>query len=568
MFLSVGDGILRMNESKFWLDNTCTSAIMEAVGKLTANSYMWIMNLKTMEVWCPKSTQEFFGLNSQQNSNFISIFSELVYPYDRNEFIEGINIRISGQVDDRDLCVRIHDVNNKYHMFSFNTDTISDASGVPCYQITILKNENFFPEYDPLTYLYSYYRYSKELPKVLAAYRYVSILKIGIEAFNNYHMIYGTDYANKIIQHVALDFIYMMDEYSAVYRLDGECFLFILKNCGREGLIEFEQKIRKKLSDGITVDSNRIILKISAGAVILDNYEGDTSTIQSKVSYAFNHSSKEHQGQLIIFNDEVRTSNGVDLELMKVIHQSVRNGCSGFYLEYQPIVDSATSAIVGVEALVRWRREPYGSVPPRMFIEWMETDPSMYELGNFVLQKALTETLPLLELKPDFFVNVNISARQLERPEFRHALENILSNTGFPAQNLCMELTERCKDFPLNALKEIVEYFQTQGIRFAMDDYGTGSASSSIVMNVPMNEIKIDMSFIRGIIDSPKNQAMVHSIIDFANKSGINTCIEGVENEELENYLRSYNATWFQGYHYAKPSTIEHIREILENSFR
>lgn len=557
-----------MDESKFWINDACTASIMEAVGRLTANSYIWVMKLKTGEVWCPESTREFFGLNSQLDNNFVNILSEIVYPYDRNEFIEGINTRISNPFSTDELCVRIHDVNNKYYMFSTHTECITDESEVPCYMVIILKNENVFPEFDPLTILYSYSRYTKDLPEVISAYRQVAVLKIGIEAFNNFHMIYGTDYANEILRQTALDFIYMMDAYSAVYRLDGECFVFILKNCDRNGLLEFEHKIRRKLSDGIIVHDNKVILKISAGAILLEDYTGDASSIQSKVSYAYNHSLQEHQGQLIIFNDEVRTSSSVDLELMKIIHQSVRNGCSGFYLEYQPIVDSFTSDIVGVEALVRWRMEPYGNVSPRMFIEWMETDPSMYELGNFVLRRALTETRLLLELKPDFFVNVNISARQLERPEFCHALENILSETGFPAKNLCMELTERCKDFPLNALKELVEYFQSKGIRFAMDDYGTGSASSSIVMNVPMNEIKIDMSFVRGIIDNPKNQAMVRSIVDFANKSGINTCIEGVENAAIENYLRSYNATWFQGYHYAKPSPIEYVEEMLKSSLR
>ena len=193
----------------------------------------------------------------------------------------------------------------------------------------------------------------------------------------------------------------------------------------------------------------------------------------------------------------------------------------------------------------------------------METDPSMYELGNFVLQTALSETVHLLDTNPDFFVNVNISAKQLERPEFRKAVLKILEETGFPADNLCMELTERCKDFPLDILKQEVAFFQSYGIKVAMDDYGTGSASSNIVMNVPMDELKIDMSFIRGIMDNPKNQAMVRSILDFAGKAGMTTCLEGVENETLESYLRGYHATWFQGYYYAKPLPIQQLEEFL-----
>lgn len=139
----------------------------------------------------------------------------------------------------------------------------------------------------------------------------------------------------------------------------------------------------------------------------------------------------------------------------------------------------------------------------------------------------------------------------------------ILEETDYPASHLCMELTERCRDLPLELLKQEVQYFQSKGIRFAMDDYGTGSASSNIVMNVPMDEIKIDMSFIRGIMDNPKNQEMIRSILYFARKSNMTTCLEGVENEALQNYLRDYDATWFQGYHYSKPIPVQSLEDML-----
>ena len=98
----------------------------------------------------------------------------------------------------------------------------------------------------------------------------------------------------------------------------------------------------------------------------------------------------------------------------------------------------------------------------------------------------------------------------------------------------------------------------------AMDDYGTGSASSGIVLNAPMDEIKLDMSFIRGITEDTKKQAMVRSIVEFANNSGMSTCLEGVETEELQNYLRGYQATWFQGYYYSKPIEIKKFRELVQ----
>ena len=285
------------------------------------------------------------------------------------------------------------------------------------------------------------------------------------------------------MKETALQFIFMMDEDSAVYRLDGPKFGFILRGGGREKLVAFEQKIREKLVKGVQVNNRKITLKICAGAILIEqSYEGKADSLTSKAAYALGHSETEHQGKMIVFNDEVRTVRNMDLELMKVIHQSVREDCAGFYVEYQPIVVSGTGRIVGAEALVRWRREPYGTVPPGMFIEWMETDPAMYELGNFVLQTALRETGELLSILPEFVINVNVSARQMEREGFRAKVLRILEQTGFPADHLCLELTERCRDMPLDVIKREVEFFQGYGIRMAMDDYGTGSASSGIVL--------------------------------------------------------------------------------------
>lgn len=555
-----------MDEISFWGKGAAkVSAIVEAIERISGNSYMWVTNLKECESWCSEKTKEFFGLSAQIFPDFEKMMAQLVHPYDQEEYLEGIEKRMRGIDLDRELCVRMREKNGNYFMFSFRTEALLDEDDILEYLVVVIKNENVPPEIDAQTDLYSYARYVRDLDTAIASGGSLVILQIQVEGFNTFNLIYGLDYSNELLRAIALQFIYMMDMDKAVYRLEGERFVFILKKAGRDELLQFEQQVRSVLDNGIEVAEagKRISLKMAAGAILLEDYHGDSSSIRGQVTYALNHSVHNHQGKLVIFNDEVQTARGADLALMKVIHQSVRNNCEGFYVEYQPIVDADTGRMVGAEALVRWSREPYGTVPPGMFIEWMETDPSMYDLGNYVLRTALSACRSILELEPDFFINVNISAKQLERPEFRETVLNMLEETNFPADHLCMELTERCKDFPLDRLRQEVAFFQSCGIRVAMDDYGTGSASSNIVMNIPMDEIKIDMSFIRGIMDNPKNQAMVRSILYFAKKSNMKTCLEGVENEELQNYLRDYNATWFQGYYYARPLPIQSLEKMV-----
>lgn len=554
-----------MGEQGFWHDNeSYIDSVMNKVNMLAEDTYIYILHLKQNTAWFSETAKAYFGIRDTYSSEHFEIMRGLIHPDDWWEYEEGIPQRMRGEKLDWELCVRMKGVSGEYHLFSIHADIVTDEKNEEKYLLVLLRNENVLPRIDALTDLYSQARFTDDIEAAIERKTPFAVLMIKLERFANLNIIYGNDFANQILKETALQFIYMMNEDSAVYRLDGPEFGFILKGCGREKLFDFEQALREKLAKGIHINNVQVTLKICAGAILIEQYEGKADSLSSKAAYALGHSEEEHQGKMIIFNDEVRTSKNVDLELMKVIHQSVRAGCEGFYVEYQPIVASGTGRIAGAEALVRWRREPYGIVPPGIFIEWMETDPEMYELGNYVLRTALRETGGLISVLPDFILNVNVSARQLEREEFRTEVLRILEETGFPAGHLCMELTERCRDMPIESIKQEVEFFQRHGIRMAMDDYGTGSASSGIVLSVPLDEIKLDMSFIRGIIEDTKKQAMVRSIVEFANSSGMSTCLEGVETEELQNYLRGYQATWFQGYYYSKPVEIRKFWDLVQ----
>ena len=113
----------------------------------------------------------------------------------------------------------------------------------------------------------------------------------------------------------------------------------------------------------------------------------------------------------------------------------------------------------------------------------------MYELGNFILESAIKDSAYFLKENPDFFININVSAKQLERLEFKDFVLDILKKYNFPANHLCLEITERCRDLPVKLLRKEIMYMQVEGIHFAMDDYGTGSSSASTVIQVPFNAV-------------------------------------------------------------------------------
>lgn len=536
--------------------------MISRISKLSQDSYLMVTDMQHNLTFVPESTAEFLGIPSGWcEDGYKIVLEKSVHPYDCPEYTEEMKKRLRGINLENDLYIRMGK-DKKYVMTQIITDMILEQ-GKNRYFIVLLRNQNVIPEIDPLTDLYGQVKFEKDIVDYIQQGRKVAVLEIEIDHMNDINILYGTNYSDRIQKVLAYRFIYMMDADKAVYRMGNSNYAFILRDASREEAAAFLEKIRARLEESVVLENNHFDLKIYASGIILDHYEGEISTVQSKLEYVLGKMRTRRDHKLMFFNDLVQINGDVDLDLMKVIHQSVLNQCDGFYVEYQPVVHAQTGEIVGAEALVRWKKEPYGIVPPGMFIDWLESNPCMYDLGNFVLKQALTDAVEFRKSNPDFFINVNMSAKQLERKTFCGVVMALLKETGFPAGQLCLELTERCRSMPVSVMEEKLLYLKQHGVRLAMDDYGTGSASSSVLLQIPMDEIKIDMSFIRGITDNQTKQALVRSMVDFANKADLKSCLEGVEDEKLQNYLRSFGATWFQGYYYSRPVQAAAMQKLL-----
>lgn len=536
--------------------------MISRISKLSQDSYLMVTDMQHNLTFVPESTAEFLGIPSGWcEDGYKIVLEKSVHPYDCPEYTEEMKKRLRGINLENDLYIRMGK-DKKYVMTQIITDMILEQ-GKNRYFIVLLRNQNVIPEIDPLTDLYGQVKFEKDIVDYIQQGRKVAVLEIEIDHMNDINILYGTNYSDRIQKVLAYRFIYMMDADKAVYRMGNSNYAFILRDASREEAAAFLEKIRARLEESVVLENNHFDLKIYASGIILDHYEGEISTVQSKLEYVLGKMRTRRDHKLMFFNDLVQINGDVDLDLMKVIHQSVLNQCDGFYVEYQPVVHAQTGEIVGAEALVRWKKEPYGIVPPGMFIDWLESNPCMYDLGNFVLKQALTDAVEFRKSNPDFFINVNMSAKQLERKTFCGVVMALLKETGFPAGQLCLELTERCRSMPVSVMEEKLLYLKQHGVRLAMDDYGTGSASSSVLLQTPMDEIKIDMSFIRGITDNQTKQALVRSMVDFANKADLKSCLEGVEDEKLQNYLRSFGATWFQGYYYSRPVQAVAMQKLL-----
>ena len=550
-----------MKQEDFWIEDVeFFSDMMAKITDLSRNLYLLVTDLQKNQTFVPEKTAEFLGMEAGYSLNFYQKLTAHVHPYDIPEYEEAMGKRLKKEALSEPLYIRMGKEKTDY-MMGFSVDVLRKENRE--YLIVVLKNENALQEIDAQTDLYSQVKFEEHIKDYLATRRKVAVLEIEFDHMNDMNILYGTNYSEQMQREIGLRFIYMMDADTAVYRMNSSNFAFILRDADREEAEAYMEKIKDTLKENAYIDGHFFEFKIYASGLILDDYKGDISTVQSKLEYTLEKARERRSTGILFFNDLVLSYGGMDLDLMKIIHQSVLNHCDGFYVEYQPIVTSEDGKIMGAEALVRWKKEPYGAIPPGLFIDWLENDPSMYDLGNFVLEQALWDSKSFLQQKPEFFINVNVSAKQLERPDFCRVVLELLDKTEFPVRHLCLEITERCRSLPVSVINERMAVLRGYGIKFAMDDFGTGSSSSAMALEMLIDEIKIDMSFIRKILVNKKNKAIVQSMVDFANAANIKSCLEGVENKALEDYLRPVGATWFQGYYYSKPVGADELEILL-----
>lgn len=555
-----------MKQEDFWIEDVeFFSDVMAKVTDLSRNLYLLVTDLQKNLTFVPEKTAEFLGMEAGYSLDFYQKLTAHVHPYDIPEYEEAMGKRLKKEALSESLYIRMGKENPDY-MMGFSTDVLRKENRE--YLIVVLKNENALQEIDAQTDLYSQVKFEEHMKEYIATRQKVAVLEIEFDHMNDMNILYGTNYSEQMQREIGIRFIYMMDADTAVYRMNSSNFAFILRNADREEAEAYMEKIRDTLKENAYIDGHFFEFKIYASGLILDDYKGDISTVQSKLEYTLEKARERRSTGILFFNDLVLSYGGMDLDLMKIIHQSVLNHCDGFYVEYQPIVTSEDGKIMGAEALVRWKKEPYGAIPPGLFIDWLENDPSMYDLGNFVLEQALWDSKSFLQQNPEFFINVNVSAKQLERPDFCRVVLELLDKTEYPVKHLCLEITERCRSLPVSVINERMAVLRGYGIKFAMDDFGTGSSSSAMALEMLIDEIKIDMSFIRKILVNKKNKAIVQSMVDFANAANIKSCLEGVENEALEDYLRTVGATWFQGYYYSKPVGADELEILLSNSWK
>ena len=544
--------------------------IFEALTIVSEGDYVFVYDFTHKIVRFSRNFTAFCGMDSEYVSDPAALVSKFVHRDDVSLFTSYIQRIEKGNVSDSRLIVRFLWNRERYVPCTVKAAVLSHDGdpalngNAPEYVVGSINNHGIQPLMDPVTELKNQYALFEDLSLLLKEKKPRTVMMLGLANFSHYNNDGGYSFGNKVLTVMGRALVeWAGNDNSRVYRLDGPRFAIISKLSDERVLEEF-QLLRKQLKDQLSVESHILQVSLSCGILEIEDFKITVPTIYACLNFAYSRSKYDQQGNGYIFRDRMGDGARLSMQKLSAIRSCVADHCKGFMLYYQPVVSARTEKISGAEALIRWGSAEFGLVPPVEFIPVLEEDSIFPELGRWIFKKALTDVLPIVKVCPDFVINVNASYAQFLAGDFVSSLHEILKETGFPPQNLCIEVTERCRLLDLSLLKSIMVQLKTLGVRFALDDFGTGFSSLNILKALPFDTIKIDRDTVRNVVDDKKDMAAVHCITDLASVFGTDVCIEGIEKRRMKELLQADQVTSFQGYYYSKPVPLPEFQEIWQ----
>lgn len=539
--------------------NTKLDSLFEAVSIIADGSYVYVCDMaQDLSRWS-KTAVDYFGLPGEYMYNAGGIWENFIHPEDRESYHRNIDEIFSGQSFGHDMQYRAKTADGTYTTCTCRGVVIKDAEGKPEYFCGAIRNHGVGSYIDSVTGLRSLYACFDDLKAMSGKNIPTLALIIGLNSFSDINDVYGYKFGNRVLQKIAYCIQDKFRPYGTVYRLDGTKFTVISDKLDIPSAGKLYKELQKKFTKDFYVDNEKINVSLNAGVVFTENFNISPETLHSCLKAAYYQSKHSHLGEMVVFDSSCSEDNRQNLEKLNVIRSSVAEECEGFFLCYQPIVNSETEKLKGMEALIRWKSSKYGTVPPVQFIPVLEQDMLFPELGKWIMRQAMIDGKKFLEKYPDMVMNVNLSYAQLEKSDFVTQVFSLLDETGFPAKNLCLEITERCRLLDMDLLKNMFAMLKQRGVKVALDDFGTGFSSLGVLRELPIDTVKIDREFVKNIEESSSDRNTVQFISELAHSFSAEVCVEGVETAEMRDFLRRFRVSSFQGYYYSKPLSADEL---------
>jgi len=417
--------------------------------------------------------------------------------------------------------------------------------------------------HDPLTGLPNRKYLVDHLNRTLAEAdgRLVALFLLDLDRFKEVNDTLGHQTGDRLLQHVAARIHSALRPDDLVARLGGDEFAVVLPNVpDPDAAEEVARRILAAVAEPFSFEGVLLEPEASIGIAFAPDHGADVQALQRSADVAMYLAKEERSGVEMYAVARDRHSTG-RLGLLGALRLGIDT--DELELHYQPKLALSSGAVVGVEALVRWRHPTRGLILPDEFVPLAEHSGLMHRLTAFVIDEALAQAQRWWSVGLQVPVAVNVSARDLHGPLLARAVARGLTRHELPATALRLELTERVLMAEPGRVADSLSTLERLGVRLSLDDFGTGYSSMVLLKRLPVSEIKVDRSFVVRAGQSADDAAIVKSLVDLAHALGIVAVAEGVETEEVWDLLGELGCDQAQGWFISPPMPAERATEYL-----
>jgi len=421
--------------------------------------------------------------------------------------------------------------------------------------------------YDELTGLANRNMLNEHLRRLIAKFKRCGegfcVILLDVDDFKKINDGQGHNVGDVLLQIVAASLASQIREEDLVCRFGGDEFVLVLSNVETvESALVVWQKIQTRIAEPVIIDNSQFHITVSAGMTMSDMDEPTVDELIRRSDTAM-YRAKEKSGNVLrIYDDELNTEVQRKIDLEREAYKALENG--DFYLALQPLIDLKTYFLTGFEALLRWKHPQKGLISPGEFIPVLEKSVFMLKLDYWVIERSF-QVLKMLDDEgyKQQTISINLSSAQFLDPVLCEFLQKMFTRYQIRPNRIDLELTETTLVSDIHNTTKIMRDLRNLGVKISIDDFGTGYSSLSYLKSMPVNTIKIDRSFINGILKNQADKQIVLSTITMVHNMGMIVVAEGIEDVRQFNLLRDMRCDKAQGFYIARPISEHELMKTL-----
>jgi diguanylate cyclase (GGDEF)-like protein len=392
----------------------------------------------------------------------------------------------------------------------------------------------------------------------------LAVLFLDLDNFKDINDTLGHDAGDQLLVGVGVRLSNVLREGDTVGRLGGDEFVILAEGASlAPGAEAVAERILDVMKTPFEIPASDVPLTVTVRIGIAEGLRTKPEELLRDADIAMYRAKSVGKQCAVVFLPSMQLV--VDEHRNLAVDLSAGFEADQFYLVYQPTIDLATGAFTGVEALLRWRHPVRGVVMPDDFIPALEASGLIVPVGLWVLQEACRQGATWHSRGHRFAVSVNISVKQLEQDRIVDDVRAALLASGFDSAKLVLEITETSLMHDVAATIPRLEALKELGVHLAIDDFGTGYSSLAYLRQFPIDILKIDRSFISGIVDTREAAALVHTLVQLGKVLGLETIAEGVESDEQRRQLITEKVDTGQGFLFSRPLDAEAVDQFLKD---